>query len=566
VIAFGQESALEADGGIIDKAPRDAVPATGDPNQPVGATRTVRDAVFDVMRRFGMTTIFGNPGSTEIPFLTGLPPDIHFVLGLHEGSVVGIATGYAIARGEPALVNLHTAAGLGNAINAIANARDCRAPLVVLVGQQDRRQLAYEPFLTGRSLERLAGDYPVWSSLPVRPQDVPGAVARAYNEAQAARGPALVVVPMGDWQEPADELAAGWPERTVHARSVSPTEVGELADMIDRAASPALVVGPGADSREGWAAVIALAERLRCPVWQESFTRRAGFPQDHPLFAGHLHWRRRLMRETLAPHDLVVTLGTNAFRLYLFDDSGPMVPDGTRVAVLTEDPAEAYRSPCELAVVAPVAPACAALADQVSERDGEPPAPLVRPPAPAPPATGEALSPGHVFAALAERLPRDTVLVEETPSSQPELYQRIPVRSPGGFIACGNGGLGFGVAGSIGLRMGDPDRPVVGVIGDGSVMYAIQALWSAAHYEVGVLLIVMANGRYAVMDGLARANNAPAAWPAFGSIDIAGFARCLGCPSINVDTHERLLATFDEVLPDLASRREPLLVEVALSG
>jgi benzoylformate decarboxylase len=123
--------------------------------------RTVRDAAFETMRRFGLTTIFGNPGSTEIPFLTDLPGDIRFVLGLHEGSVVGVATGYALARGEPAFVNLHTAPGLGNAINAIVNARDVRAPLIVVVGQQDRRQLAFEPFLTGRQLERLAGEYPI---------------------------------------------------------------------------------------------------------------------------------------------------------------------------------------------------------------------------------------------------------------------------------------------------------------------------------------------------------------------------------------------------------------------
>jgi benzoylformate decarboxylase len=548
---------------MIDQAQRTAVPATDDRNQPVVAVRSVRDAAFDVMRRFGMTTIFGNPGSTEIPFLTGLPPDIHFVLGLHEGSVVGIATGYAIASGEPALVNLHTAAGLGNAINAIANARDMRAPLVVLVGQQDRRQMAYEPFLTGRALERLAGDYPVWSSLPVRAQDVPGAIARAYNEAQTQRGPALVVVPMGDWQEPADEFAAGWPERTVRAAAASPAEVGELAEMIDRAEAPALVVGRSSDC-EGWEAVISLAERLRCPVWQESFARAAGFPQDHRQFAGHLPWRRRQMRDTLSPHDLVLAVGTNAFRLYLFDDPGPMVAEHTRVAVLTDDPAEAHRSPCTLAVVAPLAAACAALAEQVSERDGELPAPLVRPPAPPPPAAGDPLAPGHVYAAMAERLPRETVIVEETPSSQPELYQRVPVRWPGGFVACGNGGLGFGVAGSVGLRMGDPERPVVAVVGDGSSMYAIQALWSAAHYEVGVLLVVMANGRYAVMDGLAKAAQAAAAWPAFGSIDIAGMARCLGCPAINVSTHAELLETFDEVLPDLAQRREPLLVEIAL--
>jgi benzoylformate decarboxylase len=548
---------------MIDQAQRTTGAAVDDRNEPVTAGRTVRDAAFDVMRRFGMTTIFGNPGSTEIPFLTALPPDIHFVLGLHEGSVVGIATGYAIASGEPAFVNLHTAPGLGNAINAIANARDMRAPLVVVVGQQDRRQLAFEPFLTGRALEKLAGEYPVWSCLPPRAQDVPGAIARAYHEAQAQRGPALVVVPMGDWGEPVDEVAAGWPERTLRPATVAAGDVGELAEMIDRANSPALVVGRGGGC-EGWEAIIALAERLRCPVWQESFARAAGFPQDHPQFMGHLPWRRRMMRQTLGRHDLVVVVGTNAFRLYLLDDEGPMVPESTRVAVLTDDPAEAHRSPCALAVIAPLAAACTALAEQVAERDSELPAPLARPTAAPPPAAGDPLLPSHVYDALAQRMPRDTVIVEETPSSQGELYRRVPVTHPGGFLACGNGGLGFGVAGSVGLRMGDPERPVIGVVGDGSSMYAIQALWSAAHYEVGVLLLVMANGRYAVMDGLAREVNAPAAWPAFGSIDIAGIARCLGCPAVNVSTHAQLLETFDEVLPELGKRREPLLIEVAL--
>ena len=549
---------------MIDEAQRTAMPAADDRDAPGTATRTVRDAVFDVMRRFGMTTIFGNPGSTEIPFLTGLPPDIHFVLGLHEGSVVGIATGHAVARREPALVNLHTAPGLGNAINAIANARDMHAPLVVLVGQQDRRQLAYEPFLTGRALEKLAGEYPVWSTFPVRAQDVPGAIARAYNEAVAAQGPALVVIPMGDWTEPADEHAAGFPERTLRSAVATPGELSELADMINAAESPALVVGRS-DDCEAWEAVIGLAERLRCPVWQESFARAAGFPQDHPQFVGHLPWRRAQMRETLGPHDLVLAIGTSAFRLYILDDPGPMVHPHTQVAVLTDDQAEAHRSPCALAIVAPVASACAVLLEDVDQRETDPPAPLKRPEPPSPPAPGDPLLPGHVYAALAERLPREAVVVEETPSSQPELYQRLPVRHPRGYVACGNGGLGFGVAGSVGLRMGNPDRPVIGIVGDGSSMYAIQALWSAAHYEVGVLLLVMANGRYAVMDGLARAAGAPAAWPAFGSIDIAGMARCLGCPAVNITTHDELLQTFDEVLPDLAKRREPLLIEVALA-
>src|ERR1700761_128324 len=156
------------------------------------ATASVRDAAFAVMRGRGMTTIFGNPGSTEIPFLVDVPDDIEFVMGLHEGAVVGMAVGYALARDKPAFVNLHTAPGFGTAINALANARDVQAPLVVVVGQQDRRQLTLNPFLTGRELETLGGDYPVWSHLPARPQDVPGAIARAFNEALTGRGPALV--------------------------------------------------------------------------------------------------------------------------------------------------------------------------------------------------------------------------------------------------------------------------------------------------------------------------------------------------------------------------------------
>src|SRR3954467_6390116 len=143
---------------------------------------TVRDATLDPMRRHGLTTIFANPGSTEIAFLAGLPDDFEFVLGLHEAAVVGMATGYALGRAAPAFVNLHTTAGLGNAVSALATARVNRAPLVVMVGQQDRRQLAQEPFLAGR-LQGLAGEYPVSVDQPVRAQDVPGALVRAYHAA-----------------------------------------------------------------------------------------------------------------------------------------------------------------------------------------------------------------------------------------------------------------------------------------------------------------------------------------------------------------------------------------------
>ena len=172
---------------------------------------------------------------------------------------------------------------------------------------------------------------------------------------------------------------------------------------------------------------------------------------------------------------------------------------------------------------------------------------------------------GHVLGELAQRLSADAVVVEETPSSRPELHERIPARAPMGFVSNANGGLGFGLAGSIGLRMGLPERPVVAVVGDGSAMYAIQSLWSAARYGVGVLLIVMANGGYAVMDQLARAAGGQGPWPSFPGVDISAIAGALGCPARRVETFEQLQRELDDVVPGLASRTEPLVLEVAVA-
>ena len=516
------------------------------------------------MRRLGMTRIFGNPGSTEIPFLTDFPDDLEFVLGLHEGAVVGMASGYALGTGRPAFVNLHTAAGLGNAVNAIVCARDNRVPLVIAVGQQDRRQLALGPFLTGRSLERLAGDYPVWSTQPAHASEVPGAIARAWHEATLRRGPALVVVPMGDWQEPLGEEWAGpaAPSRLLTSSAVDASAVAELAALFTAASSPALVVGAGADTPEGWSAVVALAERLECPVWQDAFSSRHGFPGDHRLFAGHLPWRRSELRKLFAGNDLVLAVGTPAFRLYTYDP-GLVVEAATRVAVVGDDPDDVLRSPCDLALLASPAAVCSALAARLPQRSGAVAA-LERPVAPAPPAPGEPLRPAHVVAALAAGLPEDVILVEEAPSNRPEILARIATRAPLGFVAVANGALGFGLAGSIGLRMALPDRPVLALLGDGSSTYSIQALWSAARYGAGVVFVVMGNGRYAVMDELARAHGAPGAWPGFESLDLSTVAAGLGCPSRRIVTHDQLLATLGEVLPTLRTRSEPLLLDVRL--
>jgi benzoylformate decarboxylase len=528
------------------------------------AQLTVRDATLDVVRRRELTPLFANPGSTEIELLADLPGDLPFVLALHESSVVGMATGWAIARRRPALAILHTTAGLGNAVGALATARVNRAPLVVLVGQQDRRHLAQEPFLSGK-LRGLAGEYPVWVDEPVRAQDVPGAIGRAYHEATTGRGPALVIVPMDDWSAAApaahEEAAAG---RVVRSAAADPQAVSELAALLDGAAAPAIVVGANADDPETWEALVALSERLRCPVWQEAFGGRAGFPQDHPHFAGHLPSDRTRLRETLAPHDAVLSVGAPVFRQYPYE-TGPLVEDGTRVAIVSQDPVEVHRSPVELGVLGQPSEVCAAAAGLVSARTGPSPQPFARPPAPPTPAPGAPLRGGHLLAALAERLPEDAVLIEEAPSNRPELHARIPARRPLGFLSAAMGGLGFALPGATGVRMALPDRPVVAVVGDGASLYGIQALWSAAHYEVGVLFVVLANGGYAVMDQLMEQRGGSAPWPGFGAVDVSGLSRSLGCPATRIREHDELVEVLEDVVPGLRDRKEPLLLEVVIA-
>jgi benzoylformate decarboxylase len=507
--------------------------------------------------------MFANPGSTEIPFLTELPDDFEFVLGLHEAAVVGIAAGYAIGCDRPALVLLHTAPGLGNAMNALAAARVNRAPLVVLVGQQDRRHVAQEPFLTGW-LQGMAGEYPVWVNQPIRAQDVPGAILRAWHEAATRRGPALVIVPMSDWLEAAPEpheLAA--PTRLLRAREADPAAVEELAALLRDAGSPALVVGAGADEQATWDAVAALAEHLSCPVWQESFGGRVGFPQDHPNYAGLLPGGRTRLRETLAGHDVVVALGAPFLRQYAYEP-GPLVVEGTRTAVVTEDPAEAHRSRADLALLMSPAAVCEALLEELPAREGSPRT-HVPPPAPAAPGPGEPLLAGHVLAALADRLPDDAIFLEEAPSSGPELRMRLAARRPLGFLSVANGGLGFAMPAAIGLRLAQPDRPVVAIVGDGSSLYAIQSVWSAARYRVGALFVILVNGGYAVMDRLAEMAGGDRAWPGFADVDVELVARGFACPARRVRDHAGLLATLDEVIPSLAGRSEPLLLAVEVT-
>lgn len=524
----------------------------------------VKDAVFDVLRAQGLTRIYANPGSTEVALLTDLPEDLEFILALHEGSVIGMATGDALASGRPALALLHTTAGLGNAVGAIATARANRAPLVILVGQQDRRHLASEPFLAGR-LRGLAGDYPVAVHEPSRAADLPGRIAQAAHDAATHRGPALVIVPMDDWDEPADDtMALPAPSRIVRTAAADQAAVDILAAIVDGAENPVIVTGSGIDSDAGWVAIASLAEQLDCPVWQEAQGSRAAFDQTSPRFAGHLPPARDGLRKVLAPHDVVVVIGGPAFKQYLYIE-GAFVEPGTTVVVVTDDADEARMSAADTAVLCDVAPTIAALAASVRRRDRREWQPRAKVAVPPLPTGDEAISPLHVFAAIAERLPAESTLIEECPSTRRQLIDLIPTRAPFGFTTPAMGGLGFALPAATGIKIAKPNRPVVAIVGDGSSLYNVQALWSAARYQAGVLFIVMSNGGYAVMDRLADLAGGKAPWPGFAEVSVSTIATGLGCPTQRIETYADLIATLDRVIPTLAERREPLLLDIAVS-
>jgi benzoylformate decarboxylase len=217
-----------------------------------------------------------------------------------------------------------------------------------------------------------------------------------------------------------------------------------------------------------------------------------------------------------------------------------------------------------LALLAPPAAVCEMLVGELPSRATWPRPPRPALPLPKPPAEGEPLRASHVLAALAERLPRDIVLIEEAPSSRPELHERLPAREPLGYIGAAMGGLGFALPGSLGLRKALPARPVMAIVGDGSSLYAIQALWSAARYHMGALMIVLSNGRYAVMDRLVDMAGKTGPWPTF-DLDVSALARDFGCDAKRIERYDDLISTLDEVVPTLADRTEPLLLEMVVT-
>jgi benzoylformate decarboxylase len=470
----------------------------------------VRHVSHEFLERQGLTTIFGNPGSNELPFLAGLPAGFRYVLGLHEGAVLGMADGYAQATGRPALVNLHAASGSGNAMGALTNAVASRTPLVVLAGQQVRSAIGPEAHLASVDAPALMKPLVGWAAEPACAQDVPRALAQALFEARLQRRPTYLSVPYDDWTAPADPHALPVLDRRVErAAAPGPEQARRLIDQVKAARRPALVLGGDLDAAGLTDDTVRLAERLGCPVWAAPSLFRLPFPNRHPQFRGVLPAGIAPVSRAFEGHDLVLVIGAPVFR-YHEHRPGPYLPEGTRLIQITDDAAAAARAPMGEALVAEPAAVIGLLTDALDAPAG-PPEPYR--PAPEPrTADGPGLHPEQVFAALRDEQPEDTAYVVESTSTNAAWWRQMDLRRPGSYYFPAAGGLGFGLPGAVGVALGRPDRPVVGVIGDGSANYGVTALWTAAQQQVPLTIVLLRNGTYGALrwfSGLLGVPDAP---------------------------------------------------------
>jgi benzoylformate decarboxylase len=526
---------------------------------PLGGLQvTVRDATLKLMRSLGMTTVFGNPGSTELPMFRDFPQDFRYVLALQEAVVVGMADGYAQATRNAAFVNLHSAAGVGHAMGNIFTAYRNRTPLVITAGQQARSILPYEPFLFATQAVDLPKPYVKWSSEPARAEDVPAAIARAYHIAmQPPCGPAFVSIPVDDWDRSTQALDA---HSVTHALRPDPAAIERCGAALERARRPVFVVGAAVDRDGAWDAIVALAERHQALVWESPMAARCSFPERHPLFAGFLPASREKLVRCLEGHDVVLVAGAPVFT-YHVEGFGPHAPHGAQVFQITDDPDMAAWTPTGESIVASVR---LALEDLLAR-----PAPAARQPqrgrqAPPHVEPKEALSVAYLLQTIARLRPADSIVVEESPSSRVTMQALLPIERPASFYTCASGGLGHSLPAAVGIALArGRERRVIGIFGDGASMYAIQALWSAAQLQLPMTVIIINNSGYAALDQFAgHFGVAQPVGTRVPGIDYTAIAKAQGCDAMRVER----CADLEDVLRRAFDSAGPVVVEARVTA
>jgi benzoylformate decarboxylase len=503
------------------------------------ASVTVKQATFDLLRAFGIKKVFGNPGSTELPFLSDWPDDIDYVLGLQEASVVGMADGYAQATRNAGFVNLHSAAGVGNALGNIYTAHRNQTPLVITAGQQARSILPLQPFLYAERAAEFPRPYVKYSVEPARPADVPAAIARAYYTAmQPPCGPTFVSIPIDDWACPAQAVVARKVSREI---GPDPEAMKALADALSASKRPALVVGPAVDRAQAVELMVKIAEKTKAAVWVSPFSARCSFPERHPQFAGFLHASPGQLSDALRAYDLVIVIGAPVFTFHV-EGRAAIFEGAAMIFQITDDPTAAAVSPSGTSIIATMKPALSLLLELLPQtKHAMPPSRELL----LPPAAGNPIPVDYLLHTLSKAMPEDAALVEEVPSHRPAMQKFMPMRGQDSFYTMASGGLGYSLPAAVGMALGRGERRTVCLVGDGSAMYSIQALWTAAQRKLPLTVVVINNAGYGAMRSFSQVmqvRNVPGL--DLPGIDFVKIAQGMGCDAVRVAKLSELAAAL----------------------
>jgi benzoylformate decarboxylase len=512
-----------------------------------------REALLEILRTEDVRHVFGNPGTTELPLIDALAEagadGPSYVLALQEATAVGMADGYAQVTGRPAFVNLHTSAGLGNAVGNLTNAVANGTPLVVTAGQQDRRHLHHDPLLAG-DLVGLAGAVSKWTHEVTTAGSLGVVLRRAFLDAAAPpAGPVFVSLPMDLLDEDSPDAAVP-PRSVVDRRSVA----GGLAELAGRLTGGggrvALVAGDEVAASGAVAALVAVAEHLGCPVHGSPLHSNVVFPTSHPQWAGPLPPQADGIAAVLSSYDTVLLVGGRAFMVYPWS-AGPAVPPSVSLLHLSPDGGQPGRTwpvawggvgdpKASLEALLPLLAAPAAPAVDRSAFDAALAGFEER-------ALGlydtVPMAPAAAAHALLRSVPAETRVVDEAITTGTYVRGYHRVSTPGRYFFCRGGGLGWGMPAALGVSLGSGGEPVLCVVGDGSAMYSPQALWTAAREGLPVVFAVVDNGQYLILkqalrgrgDAAAASGNFVGMDLGAPSVDFVSLARSMGVPATLVE-------------------------------
>ena len=461
-------------------------------------------AFLDLLKQEGVNIMFGNPGTTELPLMDAfaVENDIRYILGLQEAALMAMADGYAQASGKLTVLNLHVAPGLGNAMGMLYDAQMAGSPIMVTAGQQDTEYLVEEPILSA-DLTTLAKPFVKFSAQVDRLNDLPILVHRAAKTALAPpTGPVFLSLP-GDILKSDGDIDLLEPTRVAPRVRGDIDAVNAAADLLAKAQNPVIMAGDAVAQSRAHKELAALAEAIGAPVYTEFVPNTASFPSSHPLYRGSMTRSQQGVREVLDKHDLLFSVGGDLFTWSLPSKVKP-IPQGMPLIHLDTDPWQIGKSyPAEVGILgdpkatlpditaAVQARMSAAAKAAAATRLGNATS-AIKTEREAFRAKARALAgktpvqPLALLEAIGAMLPKDAVVIEEVLSSAPGARSLINSDDEQSFFALRGGGIGWGLPAAIGAKLAQPDRPVVALIGDGSAMYTVQALWTAARYRLPI--------------------------------------------------------------------------------